>query len=80
MNEVKFEKDEALQKIADAQKLIEENKVERTSRVLQGLDRLLKENNCDITVEMLVPFMGQDILITEKMLPSEKVKLTIVAK
>lgn len=80
MKEIKFEKDEAAQKFADAQKLIEDDKVARTSRVLEGFDRLVKENNCDVIVEMLIPFMGKDILITDKMLPPEKVKLTIIAK
>ena len=80
MEAVQFKSEDALNEIESARKIVEQDKVLRTSRVLEGFQKLIQENNCDVTIEMLVPIMGIDVLITDKMLPQEKVKLTVIAK
>ena len=80
METVETKTEETVSAIEAAQKLIEQDRTMRITKVLEGMSKLMKENNCDLVVEMLVPFLGSDILITDKMLPQEKVKLTVIAK
>lgn len=80
MNTIQMEKVTTDEQIEQAAKIVEQDKADRSTRVMTGLAKLLEENNCDITVEMAVPFMGRDIVVSDKMLPPEKVKITIVPK
>ncbi len=80
MKSIQMEKQITPESVESAQKLIEQDKADRSTRVLTGLQKLLEENACEIIVEMAVPFMGRDIVVSDKMLPPEKVKITILPK